>query len=362
LSQRHLFVDISPHGFGHLGQTAPVLNALGERLPDLRLTVRSAVPLARLLERIKLPFEHIDAASDFGFAMIDALRIDHDASAERYRQLHRNWPERVATEAEFFKKLAPTAVLANIAYLPLAGARRAGIPAYALCSFSWVELFEHFFGSAAWAAPVLTQMRAAYADATCFLHAAPGMRLANDIRALEIGPLALPGQECRREVRQRLGVSDEVRLVLVALGGIQSRLAVEHWPTQANLRWLVPQAWECLRPDIVPLETLELPFADLLRSVDALVAKPGYGTFVEAGCCGVPVIYRKRDDWPEQDCLIDWLESHGRCREVAAEAFDRGEVLNAIDALIATPAPARPEPLGVTTAATFLAEALAAIA
>jgi len=41
---RHLLVDISFHGFGHLSQTAPVLNALRRLIPDLRLTVRSAAP------------------------------------------------------------------------------------------------------------------------------------------------------------------------------------------------------------------------------------------------------------------------------------------------------------------------------
>jgi hypothetical protein len=34
MSRPHLFVDISAHGFGHLAQVAPVLNALGRRLPN----------------------------------------------------------------------------------------------------------------------------------------------------------------------------------------------------------------------------------------------------------------------------------------------------------------------------------------
>jgi len=40
----HLVVSISCHGFGHVAQTAPILNLLHERMPHLRLTVRSAVP------------------------------------------------------------------------------------------------------------------------------------------------------------------------------------------------------------------------------------------------------------------------------------------------------------------------------
>jgi hypothetical protein len=44
----HLLATICAHGFGHLGQSAPVLNALRRPLPALRLTVASTLPEARL--------------------------------------------------------------------------------------------------------------------------------------------------------------------------------------------------------------------------------------------------------------------------------------------------------------------------
>lgn len=57
-------------------------------------------------------------------------------------------------------------------------------------------------------------------------------------------------------------------------------------------------------------------FPDLLRSVDVVLTKPGYGTFTEAACNGAAVLYLRRDDWPEQDCLIEWLETNARCLEL----------------------------------------------
>jgi hypothetical protein len=44
----HLLATICAHGFGHLGQSVPVLNALRRRLPALRLTVASTLPDAQL--------------------------------------------------------------------------------------------------------------------------------------------------------------------------------------------------------------------------------------------------------------------------------------------------------------------------
>jgi hypothetical protein len=90
----HLFVDISSHGFGHLAITAPVLNTLAKIAPNLRLTVRTRLPRQLLVQRIHVPFELIEASSDFGYVMIDATHIDLPASAAAYRQAHADWPGR----------------------------------------------------------------------------------------------------------------------------------------------------------------------------------------------------------------------------------------------------------------------------
>ena len=70
------------------------------------------------------------------------------------------------------------------------------------------------------------------------------------------------------------------------------------------MRWLVPGEWNCRHPDAIASESFGLSFTDLLCSVDAVITKPGYGTFTEAACNGTPVIYQRRKNWPEPDCLI----------------------------------------------------------
>ena len=41
-----LLATISAHGLGHLAQSAPVLNALRRRVPQLDLTVASTLPVS----------------------------------------------------------------------------------------------------------------------------------------------------------------------------------------------------------------------------------------------------------------------------------------------------------------------------
>lgn len=329
--QPHLFADISSHGFGHLAQAAPVLNRLAEMLPGVKITLRSGLPPTRLKERIQTPFTHIPAASDFGYAMVDALSIDLPATAAAYRAFHADFSARVADEAALLSRLEVDAVFSDVAYLPLAGAARAGIPAVALCSLNWADLFEHFFGHEAWAAPIHAEMLAAYRSAT-FLRTTPGMPMPRLDDVVDIGPIAAAGRRRRDELVKKIGAGSTATIGLVALGGIPTRLPVEAWPALADTHWLVPAVWRPARADFHAIETLDWPFADLLCSVDAVVAKPGYGTFAEAVCNGTGVIYQRRGEWPEQECLIEWLQTHGRYAEVSAAELAAGQLGGALAA------------------------------
>ncbi|MDR0577083.1 MAG: hypothetical protein LBI87_06015 [Candidatus Accumulibacter sp.] len=329
----HLFVDISSHGFGHLAQAAPVLDALARIRPGLRLTVRSGLPPEKLRSRIGAPFEHLPGRSDFGFVMVDAMRVDRAATAEAYRACHADWGNRVAVEADFLRGAAPDLVFTDVAYLPLAGAARARIPALSMCSLNWADLFIHFFGGEAWAGSIHEQILEAYRDAECFIRPTPAMPMPDLPNTRAVAPVASLGRDCRARLRERIGAAADERIALAAFGGFDKDLRAAAWPVTPGVRWLVPESWGVARGDMAALEPLRMNFTDLLRTVDAVLAKPGYGTFTEAACNGAPVLYVRRDDWPEQDCLIEWLKANARCREVSLAALMRGELAEDLENL-----------------------------
>jgi len=169
----------------------------------------------------------------------------------------------------------------------------------------------------------------------------------NDLpRTRAIQPVAAIGQDRRDELRARLSCPPGEKLVLVAFGGFDKDLSAEHWPPTANVRWLIPQSWPITRDDMSAMEPLGLPFTDLLRSVDAVLTKPGYGTFTEAACNGTAVIYIRRDDWPEQDCLIDWLKINARSLEIGEETLMSGVWHCQLDEMWRQPAVSLPRPEG----------------
>ncbi len=352
----HLVVSISGHGFGHVAQTAPVLNALHELLPGLNITVRSPVAKRHLESRIRVPFVHLQSEGDIGMAMTSPLSVDAEKSRAAYRAFHSDWTMRAEDEAKLLETLRADFVLSNVGYLPLAGALLAKIPCAAFCSLNWSDIYRHCCILSEQDEIIAAQIQACYLGANAFLRATPGMEMRDLPNLIPVEPVAEIGENLRDELDRLLKLSEDERLVLVSMGGISGRLPIEAWPR--GMRYLVQADWQARHPDAIAIESLPFSFGDLLASSDALICKPGYGSFVEAACSGIPVLYVDRPDWPESPALIAWLRQHGRCAEIAHGALLRGEIREDLLRLWDMPKPPAVSASGVTQVAGWLKERL----
>ena len=349
-----LLVAVSAHGLGHLGQVAPVVNALRARRPDLRLTFRTALTRAQLAQRVDGPFEYQMCSDDFGMRNSSAFDVDVDASAAAYRELHERWPERVAAVVSELSAIGPDLILADAPYLTCAAAGRAGIPVVALCSLNWADIYRHYCGDRPEAPCIHAQMVEAYAGAKAFLQPTPSMAMDDLPNTVPIGLVAGRGERRREALECSLGIGAREKLVLVAMGGIRTRLPLERWPTIDGVRWVVQADWAVRRTDVLILEELAPSFPDALACCDALITKPGYGSFAEAAAAGVPVLYVPRGEWPESACLVSWLRAHARCAEISRAALESGQFAGVLRQLLEAgvypPVPAN----GVDEAAEYL--------
>lgn len=352
----HLLVCISGHGYGHLAQVAPVLNILHAQRPELRLTLRTSIPQPLLRQRIRAEFHHLSESTDFGMHMHSALEVDVAASLQAYSEFHADWPTRVAQEAAHLQALAPDLVLSDVAYLPLAAAAQLGLPSVSLCSLNWADIFRHFCGHAPGAARILHEIETAYASSACFLQPAPSMPMSWLPHRQAIGAIADPGVYRRAELDTRLQLTPEDRLILVSMGGIATQFSVEHWPRLPGVKWLVQADWlqHSTRSDMLAFESLAMPFSDLLASCDLLMTKPGYGAFAEAAVNGVPVLFVRREDWPEQEYLVAWLSAVGRCLGIDTAQATRGDFDDELRALLLHAKPSPVEATGNLEAAHYL--------
>ncbi len=318
-----LLAAISHHGLGHLAQAAPVLNALRETHPGIALTVWSGLAESALRARLQPPFRHRAEAADIGLLMRDAVRVDVDSSRRAYLDFHRDWSARVANEAAWLRAQAFDAVFSDVAYLPLAAAAQAAIPAAALCSLNWYDIATAYLADHADMEAPLRDMRAAYQAAAMFLCPQPSMPMHWLEHRLDLPPIAARGVARRRALAQGARGGQRERLVLVGFGGIGYQ-GVGRLPKLPGITWIVPDEWATSRDDAITLGSLNMPFLDVLASCDALITKVGYGGFTEAAAHGVPVLYVDRPDWPETPYLSAWLAQQGNCA-----AIDEGEMFSA---------------------------------
>jgi hypothetical protein len=356
--ERHLVVDLSGHGYGHAAMTIPILNALRRDWPGLRLTVRTTVPRAWLVERLTGNFDYASHA-DFGMVMADAVHVVPNESAFAYWCRHSDWDDTLSHATTNLASLKPSLLLSNIPYLSLAAAHRAGIPAVALGSNNWADIYRRYCKQFVGAQKIQKVMVEAYASAQTFLQVTPSMAMPSICNGRRVGPVASLGQDRRSELRRQLGLEADQIIALLALGGVPIELPIAHWPRLGNLRLVLASTLSVSHPDVAMASSLNFPFLDLVRSCDVVISKTAYALCMEAACSGIPMLLVSRQEWPEEAPLRKWLVRHGRFLTLTEEKLKSGEFLAEIQFVRSIPSPPIPAPSGVMEVATMLRDVLA---
>lgn len=350
-----LYAAITPHGYGHGAITLPVLAALAEQRPGLRLAVVGG-PEDWVRQRLPLtPALHDRAIDDPGMVNDGPNTVLPDESLSRYTALFDRFESAVAAEMARQEHFAPDLVLSNVGFVPLEAARRLGVPAVALAPFHWAQILGAYCGERPEAAPILERLREIYAAADVFLACTPFVPMPHLSNVRSIGPICRTAAPRRRDLRTALGVGPEHRLALVAMGGIGGALPVDRWPRFPG--WTLIHCGPdtaAAHPDMVPGDRLPLSFTELVASVDVVMTKPGYGTVTEAACAGVPILYRERNDWPETPHMMGWAKAHVPVEELPERAFNSGDFLEKLQALLQGPKRTPAQPSGAAEAADLL--------
>ncbi len=343
----HLVIAATAHGYGHVTQVAAVAHGLRRRDPHLRITLAASVDPGFARERMPPGTTWLDRALDVALPMDGPLKVEWEAGLTTYAAFDADHAAHLAAQRAWLAGLAPDLVLADIPWLPLAAARALGIPAVALCSLSWLDILAESPVGAKLPASLVRHMRDAYGGAELFLRPAPSMPMSWLPNGRDVGPIADVRPRDPAALRQRLGVAADTRLVLVQFGGAGSVMpsADLSLPPKTLLLTPVPQLAERLGAVLIGPTAGPggLAVADVLACSDAVITKPGYGTFAEAACHGVPVLSVPRGDWPEEPHLDVWLARQVPYRSVPPATLAAGHIAEPLSELFAA-GPVAPVP------------------
>ena len=342
---------ISGHGFGHASRSIEIINALIDRRPELRVVIRSSVA-PWLVHRTAHPGVTLSPAEvDTGVVQLDSLNLDAMASIERAERFMATFNQRVASELSFLLEHRASLTVSDLPALGIAAGNAAGIPAVASGNFTWDWIYSHYDGGE----NVASEIGVVYRDTTFALRMPMwgGFETMPDVR--DIPFVARRSRREPNEVRKALGIPVDQPVVLTSFGGY----GIEALNEDA-LRAMT--GYHVLLPGMIDENAMYdrgYRYEDLVRAVDVVVTKPGYGIISECVANDTAILYTSRGDFREYQVLVHAMPKYLRSAFIDHADLFSGNWRPHLDALLAQPGPAtKPAVNGAEVAADILLNTL----
>jgi L-arabinokinase len=376
---------ISGHGFGHASRDIEVINALHAIAPDVRLVVRTSAPRWLFDLTLRAPATWLPAECDTGVVQIDSLRLDAFETVRRAAAHASVLDDLAARESLLLRELQAALVLGDIPPLAFLAAHGADIPSIALGNFTWDWIYAAYPEALAAHPALLGRIRGAYAHAQRAWRLPLGGGFDGFTRVEPVPFIARRSSREAAEVRERFGLPATGLLVLASFGGYGLRdidvgalaplgryTVVVTANVQAARRGDNPDGEnrvETTGASMLPASVRFVDeraiyaagyrYEDLVRAVDVVATKPGYGIISECIANDTPLLYTSRGRFAEYDVMVREMPRYLRCGFISNEDLYAGRWEPALDAVLAQPAPTeRPRVDGAEVVARMVAAAL----
>ena len=350
-----VFFYISGHGFGHAVREIEVLDALGERFPELRLIIRTSAPRKLFEHTARTRFRLIEGQVDTGAVQRDSLSLDEAETIRLAAAFHSDLDRRAEAEAELLRLEGAALVISDAPPLACAAAAAADIPAVVLSNFTWDWIYAGYSEHVAGVPGLLPAIRGAYALARAGwrLPMHGGFESVPGVVDLPFVARRSRADRSREELRARLGLPAGRRLALASFGGygiegltLRTLDCTGDWDVVVTSA-AAPSAGTVRRAAPTGVITLEeasiygagLRYQDLVKAVDVVVTKPGYGIISDCIANGTSLLYTDRGRFAEYDVLVSEMPRYLRCAFIAGDDLREGRWRRALETVAAAPPP-----------------------
>jgi L-arabinokinase len=292
---------ITGHGYGHAVRSSQVIRSLQEARQDLEIHVRTTAPQWLFPETVRYSRQSLDV----GIVQRDSLTMDLDATLQSCRSLLSNAPRIIAEERAFMRHQDVGLIAGDIPALGFEIAAQAGLPSAAVTNFTWTGIYRAYVQERPEFAPVIDQMAQFYAKATVALTLPYSFDMDVFPRREAIGWIARSAKLDKRAARAQFGLPHGATIVLLSFGGLGlQRLGLEKLKAMRDFLFVVTANEERRDGNIVILPDTQRLYENLLRAVDVIVTKPGYGIVADAISHRLAVLYTERGEFPEYPHLV----------------------------------------------------------
>ncbi len=261
------------------------------------------------------------------------------------------FPQRIATEVQFLRDRDAAMTLSDLPALGIAAGHAAGLPAVATGNFTWDWIYAHYQGGE----NVGAQLGAVYRNTALALRMPMWGGFETMPKVRDIPFVARQSRRDPEEVRRALGIPVDTHVALTSFGGYGLDGLDEN-----ALRSI--DGYHVLLPGMIDENAMYdrgYRYEDLVKAVDVVVTKPGYGIISECLANETALLYTSRGDFREYQVLVDAMPALLRCAFIDQADLFAGKWRIHLDWLLAQPAPpTKPPTNGADVAADILLKLL----
>ncbi|KAJ0446295.1 putative L-arabinokinase [Helianthus annuus] len=310
-SRNHLVFAyyVTGHGFGHATRVVEVVRHLILAGHDVHVV--TGAPDFVFTTEIQSPRLFLrKLVLDCGAVQADALTVDRLASLEKYSETAvAPRASILATEVKWLNSIKADLVVSDVVAVACRAAADAGIRSVCVTNFSWDFIYAEYVMAAGYHhRSIVWQIAEDYSHCE-FLIRLPGYTPMPAFRDVIDVPLVVRRlHKSRKEVRNEMGISEDVKLVILNFGGQPAG-----WKLKEEY---LPPGWLCLvcgaSEQELPPNFIKLPkdvyTPDVMAASDCMLGKIGYGTVSEALAYKLPFVFVRRDYFNEEPFLRNMLE------------------------------------------------------
>lgn len=322
---RSILYYISGHGYGHAVRSHQVIRALQEASLDIRIHVRTSAP-DWLFSNLPRPVLFTCQSTDVGVIQPDSLRMDLAATLAACRDLHHRLPLLIEQEIDFVQAQKIDLIVGDIPPACFEIAARAKIPAAAITNFTWDVIYRAYAGAYPEFIPLIEKMTQFYGKATTALTLPYPCDMSMFPRRQPIPWIARRSSLTQSQARAAFGLPRTGTLVLLSFGGIGlDALPLKRLHEMTEFHFVATGAGRS-EDNFHILEGPQRRYEDLLRAVDVVVTKPGYGIVADVLAHHVPILYTERGEFPEYPFLVRALNDLATEEFIPQEALRSGNL------------------------------------
>jgi hypothetical protein len=317
---------ITGHGYGHAVRSNQVIRGLIEARSDLTIHVRTTVPDG-LFSGPPWRFTCSHRSIDVGIVQRDSLEIDVDETLKACQALHDRVPQIIEEETAFIKQHRIDLIVGDIPPLCFEIAARVNILSVAISNFTWSSIYRAYIKASPRFLPLIDEVESFYRKASRALALPYSCGMEVFPQQEPIPWIARMSSLTKKEARAKFGLPDSATIVLLSFGG--SGLKRMPWDglKQAAEFFFIATGEETMQDgNILVLPGVQRRYEDLVRAVDVVVTKPGYGIVADALAHQVPMLYTDRGDFPEYEFLVQALSDLANAEYIPQDELLAGNI------------------------------------